>query len=158
MYIFSLAEVGQYQFWLKIIQELSQNPWMIFSPNSQSWMIFSQNSQMIFSQYQILSDDFYPKLSDDFSLNSQMILFSQNTSLALPVSQVVARQLVAPHSNNTAELIALRISVNFCLANSSPYIGEHVHRKCDVTSASRCRFWPDWTPFLRTVAVPPPML
>ena len=51
------------------------------------------------------------------------ILFSQNISLALPVIWVVASSLVAPHSNNTAELIALRISVNFCLANSSPYIG-----------------------------------
>ena len=37
-----------------------------------------------------------------------MILFSQNISLALPVIWVVARSLVAPRSNTTAELIVLR--------------------------------------------------
>ena len=70
-------------------------------------------------------DIFWSQKSQLYIVNSYSweILFSQNISLALPVIWVVASSLVAPHSNNTAELIALRISVNFCLANSSPYIG-----------------------------------
>ena len=70
-------------------------------------------------------DIFWSQKSQLYIVNSYSweILFSQNISLALLVIWVVARSLIAPHSNNTAELIALRISVNFCLANSSPYIG-----------------------------------
>ena len=56
------------QFWLKISQELSQNPWMIFSQNCP--MIFSQNCPMIFSQNSTMI----------FSQNSPMI-FSQNSPM-----------------------------------------------------------------------------